>query len=845
MKRTISLTFACLMVGSLIASACTPKATPPPTGTTTQAPAAPTATPLPQEPAPVPSPTAAQKVTITLWHSWQGDYLKNIEKVFRDYMAANPQVTVELVYVPDLATRVVTAIPAGQGPDLIAWANDQIGKHAEMVLILPLDNWVDLHYMEANYEPVAVRAMEYKGQVWGLPESLETLTLIYNKALIAEEDLPKDTDDLLAKAKAWEEAHPGQHYFVYNARNDVTFAAPWLYGAGGYFVDEVPSVGLNTPGGLAGLELIAQFRPIMPTDVSHGLAATLFQQGQVPLTLSAPWGLADLKRAGVDYGLATLPVVASSGLPARPLVGARCLMLTPNSKNPSVAVEVMKYYTGRDSLIYLARTNGLIPANRLANADVEVKALGDVIAFVQQARLGAPLPTTPAMAAVWDPVAKMLESVWTGQAAPAEAAQTAQERAEENLRALGLEPQSPTGQVGPGLTLEPGLIREFQPIEVTAPVTLTIWHGWPQDYLPAIQEAFDQYTAMNPKVTIHLVNVPDMSEKIYAAVPAGQGPDVIAYSHEWIGRLSQEGIIVPLDAYVDRAAFERDYVSPAVQAVTYKGQTWGFPDMAKAITLIYNKGKIAERDLPRNTDDLLAKGEQWKRDHPGEYLFVYNAKSDAYFSAPWWHAAGAYFVNEAGQVGINTPEGLKAAQFLRQLRGIMPEEVDYGIADTLFREGKAALTLNGPWYLPALEQAGIEVGLALVPAFSPTSEPGRPFVGVETLMVTPNSPNPAVAVDVLRWFTSRPAQVSRAVANRTIPTHRAAVEDPRVQALAVVGHFATQVAQGVAVPPTPYTSALWDPVSKGLEALWTGSTTPEEAIRQIQEQAEQSIREMR
>ena len=832
MIRTTRLALHLLFLAGLVLAACGPKATPEPTPT------------FPPSETPVPTPTATptpppEPATITLWHTWEGEALEQAQAAFADYMALHPGVQVVLEHVPDLANRVLSAIPAGEGPDILAWSSEHLGRMAEMGLIRPLEGWVAPAYLEEHYEPVALQAVTYKGKVWALPASLETLTLVYNRALVAEGDLPRDTEELLARAQAWGAEHPGTFYFAYNARNDVEFAAPWIYGAGGYYIAEGPSVGLNTPGGLAGLELIARFREVMPDQVDHATVGALFKEGKVALTVGGPWMLPDLDQAGLDFGLALLPIVSSSGMRARPLVRVQCLMLTPNSAHPSLALDVMRYYTSPEVSARLAQARGTIPANRLANESRALQDLPRVQAFVQQARFGAPWPATPAMAAVWDPVAKMLEAVWKGSAAPAEAVQSAQEQAEATLRSLGMEPQAPRE----GFT--PGPVKEFEPIPVAEPVEITLWHAWPREYQEAAQATLDAYTAMSPQVTFQVVRVPDLPQKVLEAVPAGEGPDIIAFANEWLGRFADQGVIIPLDGYVDRAAWEASFLPPAVEAVAYRGHLWGFPDTVKAITLIYNKEKLTEAEVPRETDELLALGKRWREEHPGGYLLVYNARSDAYFSAPWWHAAGVRFVDEAGTVGFSTPSGVVAAQFLQALREIMPEEVDYSIADRLFREGKAAMTVSGPWYLPGLRSAGLDYGLAFLPTFSPTGRPGAPFVGVEALMVTASSRHPEVAVDVLRWFASPPAQVARTTAAGTVPSHREALADASVRALPDVQHFAEQARRGVALPPTPYLSALWDPVAKGLEMLWTGLATPEEAVRLIQERAERAIQEMR
>lgn len=403
----------------------------------------------------------------------------------------------------------------------------------------------------------------------------------------------------------------------------------------------------------------------------------------------------------------------------------------------------------------------------------------------------------------------------------------------------------PTATSAPQPTPPPEATSAPQPTATLEPVTITIWHGWQGEYFNNIKSVFDKYSEAHPNVTVELVQVPDLSDKIVTAVPAGEGPDIVAFANDWIGRLAEAGIIVPLDSYIDRAEYESTFIPTAVESQTYKGQIWGYPEAMEAITLIYNKKLISADQLPKSTDELLANAAQWQTDHPGEYYFVYNAKSDAYFSAPWFYGAGAFFVKEDGSVGLNTPEGVAAATFLQQLRAVMPEEIDYGIADTLFKEGKAPIIMNGPWYIADVEKAGIDYGMVTIPTVSSSGKPGIPFVGVKTLMVTPNSKHPEVAVDVLQFFTSKDSQIFLSQQNKTVPTNVAAAEDPAVQALTTVANFSKQAAVGTPLPNTPYMSALWDPVAKMLEAVWTGGATPEQAVKTAQEAAETNIAGMK
>ncbi|HIC88255.1 MAG TPA: extracellular solute-binding protein, partial [Anaerolineae bacterium] len=140
-----------------------------------------------------------EPVTISIWHSWHGEYYNNIEKIFRQYEQINSNVKIKLVNVPELNDKVGTAVSAGKGPDIVAWVHDTIGRNAEIGIIAPLNDYLPVNYLEDNYVLSAVEAVTYRGQFWALPESLEVITFIYNKDLISEDELPRTIDDSAAR----------------------------------------------------------------------------------------------------------------------------------------------------------------------------------------------------------------------------------------------------------------------------------------------------------------------------------------------------------------------------------------------------------------------------------------------------------------------------------------------------------------------------------------------------------------------------------------------------------------------------------------------------------------------
>ncbi len=343
--------------------------------------------------------------------------------------------TINLVHKPNLTDAVTAAAGAGQGPDIVAWVDDQIGKWVKLEAIKPMDSYVNKEYMNSQFTPAAVDAATFEGKIYGMPESVEAITIIYNKKLITSSQVPKTTDGLVSFAKSYSQSNPGSYGVVWNPK-DAYFQAPWIYGSGGFYVKADGSVGLNTSGTKAGFNYVASFKGAMPAGVDYGIADTLFKEGKAAMIINGPWSVADYVKAGVDYGYATLPTVQGSGKPASPFVGVKTLMLGAYAQNPALAVDVMKFFSNQANQTNMVLTTREIPANKLALADPKVQAIPDIAGFGAQVKNGVPLPNTPFMSALWDPVAKALEAVWTGKQSVDAALSDAQTAAEKNVAQL-------------------------------------------------------------------------------------------------------------------------------------------------------------------------------------------------------------------------------------------------------------------------------------------------------------------------------------------------------------------------------------------------------------------------
>jgi arabinogalactan oligomer/maltooligosaccharide transport system substrate-binding protein len=376
-------------------------------------------------------------------------------------------------------------------------------------------------------------------------------------------------------------------------------------------------------------------------------------------------------------------------------------------------------------------------------------------------------------------------------------------------------------------------------------VKLVIWHQWNGEYLKAITAAFDDYTKAHPNVTFDLSKPDKVQESLKVAIPAGQGPDIIGWANDNIGTQAIAGNIVALNDYgIDENFLKSTYEPAAVKGVVWQGKIWALPESQEGIALVYNKALVQASDLPSDPNDLnglLQKAKDFQA-KTGKFLVCnqgFGAK-DAYHVAPVFFGFGVpTYVDDQGKVYLNTPEAIKAAQWLADFSKVSPKEASYDICKAMLTEGKAGAWWTGPWAIADIEKAKVDYGIQPM---------GKPFVGIKVLMLTKNAvdrKNQDVALDVIKYFTSADVQKKIAVANKTIPAPTGAVKDPDVQKLATLAGFGQALSVGVPMANTPYANAQWEPVGAAATAVWTGAQKPDQAMAAAQKAIEDAIKQMK
>jgi maltose-binding protein MalE len=302
-------------------------------------------------------------------------------------------------------------------------------------------------------------------------------------------------------------------------------------------------------------------------------------------------------------------------------------------------------------------------------------------------------------------------------------------------------------------------------------------------------------------------------------------------------------IILPLDTL-----FGREYLSRFdPKGLVYShGHLYQVADrVGNHVMLVYNKALI--RKPPQNMDELIEFGEKFTRP-PNYYGLVWNY-TEPYFFIPFLTGYGGWVMDSFGNPTLDTPQMVAALKLMKALRDkyrIVPKSCDYETADALFKEGKAAMIINGPWSFGDYKKAGIDFGLARIPLINETGTWPGPMVSPLGFSINASVPGWKVpeVVELMKYLLSPEVQLTYTKDFDTIPTRTDLYDDPAVRDNPLVRMSEYQMEVGRPMPIVPELRAVWDAMRPSYQAVLGGTETPEQAAREMQKSALEKIKEM-
>lgn len=318
---------------------------------------------------------------------------------------------------------------------------------------------------------------------------------------------------------------------------------------------------------------------------------------------------------------------------------------------------------------------------------------------------------------------------------------------------------------------------------------------------------FIQYAAkkFTEKYGVEVVYEPvthtDAPGKLATDGPAGIGADVFAAPHDKTGELVASGLIQENDLFADR--IRNEFMQGAVDAVSFQGVVYGYPTGIETYALFYNKEYVKEP--PKTYQDIVEFAKEFNDLASNRFGFMWDV-GNAYYSHSFVAGYGGYVFGKGGtdkdDIGLNSKEAVEGAKFLVSLKEILPlksDDTNYQVMDGMFKEGKAAMIINGPWAVRGYQEAGVDFGIAPLPLL-PNGEHPASFSGVRTMFVSAYTKYPNAAKLFADFITSEEMLLKRYEITKQIPPMKSLMNADIIKSDPYAAPFLEQAQFAVPMP---------------------------------------------
>lgn len=326
--------------------------------------------------------------------------------------------------------------------------------------------------------------------------------------------------------------------------------------------------------------------------------------------------------------------------------------------------------------------------------------------------------------------------------------------------------------------------------------------------------------------------------KLLQQAAARSMPDLALIDNPDLQQLASTGGLVSLS----KAGLSTTGLYPSiVSAGQYDGQTYGIAPGVNGLALYYNKDLFAAAKLqpPTTWAQLAADAKALTKGAQRGIAFSAIATEEGSFQfEPFFWTAGASLQD------LDSPQAVQALALWKDLAdsgAASKSVVNWSQADVnaQFLSGNAAMMVNGPWQLPALNaKQDLHFGIVPIPVPSASAKPVTPLGG-EVWTVGHSSPAreaKAVAVVTCLLDAQHSAQWSKDAGY--IPSNQSAAaqlgsSDPQLAAfVAEIGTAQARTAElGTGYPKV--SAALW----AAIQASLAGGKSPQSALAEAQKQA--------
>ncbi len=295
-----------------------------------------------------------------------------------------------------------------------------------------------------------------------------------------------------------------------------------------------------------------------------------------------------------------------------------------------------------------------------------------------------------------------------------------------------------------------------------APITIVVasWSGTNVTN-GIIDQQLAQFNKTHP--TIHAVYRPisgDYETILKTEFVAGDAPDIITLNNGGEApTFESEGVVLPLNSYIKQSNFSMsDFYSGAINMFKSGSNVYGIPRDQSPLALYYNPVLFKKAGIfgPPTTWTQFATDAQ-KLTNPANKVYgLVQTPQEPRWAEFITQAGGNVMNSSMTKMTLNTPAALKGFSFFVDLYrhgvAVQPSQVGATWGGQALGMGRAAMTLEGAWAVPYLQDTYPKTQFAIAPL--PKGPDNNYSLDFPTAWaITKDSQHPKQAWEVIKYLT--------------------------------------------------------------------------------------------
>lgn len=390
--------------------------------------------------------------------------------------------------------------------------------------------------------------------------------------------------------------------------------------------------------------------------------------------------------------------------------------------------------------------------------------------------------------------------------------------------------------------------------EKTATLRMLNWGNTEEEAIA--NDAIGRFKEKHPGVEVEQTCVPvdswsDFIQKWITMSTSGEAPDVINLGLEGAKMAVANDLLLPLDEIVagdaELQSKKEQYAESLLEGFSEGGILYGLPSGTQTMVMYYNKDIFDEKgvEYPKEGwtwDEFMETAEKLTYEENGKTIYGYGLSSSYFQLTPWWATNSAYPVSEDYEKpALNSPAMLESITFLKSMvdKKVTPDPISSDVY-TMFSSGQLAMVGAGRCVLNTWQDAGMKNFDCV--QWPKKTEEGSVYGG-SAWCIGSVTKEKELAVELLKEMVADETLTAVAAGGQQIPPTEKLACDTEIMGTVpdnILGLWkAVTIASPVAAPV--FFGDIEQATLRGLENVFSGSMSVEDAMNQAQSEVETTI----